>query len=42
VHFLIPAAGSFLVSAVMSFYKLDNKTMDTIEGELKVRRELAE
>jgi len=39
---LIPAAGSFLVSAVMSFYKLDNKTMDNIESELKARRELTE
>ncbi|MCK5823900.1 MAG: MFS transporter [Ichthyobacteriaceae bacterium] len=37
---LIPAAGSFLVSIVMSFYKLDNKTMDNIENELKERREL--
>jgi len=36
---LIPAAGSFLVAIVMSFYKLDNKTMDKIEGELQLRRE---
>lgn len=36
---LIPAAGSFLVAGVMSFYKLDNDTMDEIEGELKIRRE---
>lgn len=39
---LIPAAGSFLVAGVMSFYKLDNKTMDKIEGELLARRELSE
>ena len=39
---LIPAAGSFLVAGVMSFYKLDNKTMDKIEEELKERRELTE
>lgn len=39
---LIPAVGSFLVAGVMSFYKLDNKTMDKIEGELLVRRELSE
>ena len=39
---LIPAAGSFLVSAVMSFYKLDNETMDKIEEELKARREISE
>ncbi len=36
---LIPAAGSFLVAGVMSFYKLDNKTMNNIEKELKERRE---
>ncbi|XMO85803.1 MFS transporter [Algibacter sp. AS12] len=39
---LIPAVGSFLVAGVMSFYKLDNKTMDEIEIELKSRRELSE
>jgi GPH family glycoside/pentoside/hexuronide:cation symporter len=39
---IIPAAGSFLVATVMSFYKLDNKTMDDIESELKARRELTE
>ncbi len=39
---IIPAAGSFLVAAVMSFYKLDNKTMNDIESELKARRELSE
>ena len=38
---LIPATGSFLVAALMSFYKLDNKTMDKIEGELSARRELS-
>lgn len=36
---LIPAAGSFLVAGLMSFYKLDASTMDTIEAELKQRRE---
>ena len=35
---LIPATGSFLVATVMSFYKLDNKTMDKIELELEERR----
>ncbi len=35
---LIPAAGSLLVAGVMSFYKLDNKTMDKIENELQQRR----
>lgn len=39
---LIPAAGSFIVAGVMSFYKLDNRTMDEIEVELKARRELLE
>ena len=39
---LIPAVGSFLVAGVMSFYKLDNETMDKIEGELLARRELSE
>ncbi|MBU2921565.1 MFS transporter [Winogradskyella psychrotolerans] len=39
---LIPAAGSFLVAGIMSFYPLDNKTMDKIEGELKSRRALTE
>ena len=39
---LIPAAGSFLVAGVMSFYTLDNKTMNKIEDELKSRRELSE
>jgi GPH family glycoside/pentoside/hexuronide:cation symporter len=38
---LIPAAGSFLVAGVMSFYQLDNKTMDKIENDLKARRELS-
>jgi len=35
---LIPAAGSFLVAGVMSFYKLDNKTMESIEKDLLERR----
>ncbi|MCK5907661.1 MAG: MFS transporter, partial [Flavobacteriales bacterium] len=39
---LIPAAGSFLVAGLMTLYKLDNKTMDNIEGELQARRELTE
>lgn len=39
---LIPAAGSFIVAGIMTFYQLDNKTMDTIETELKARRELSE
>ncbi len=38
---LIPAVGSFLVAGLMSFYKLDNKTMDKIEDELVARRELS-
>ncbi|MCK5781317.1 MAG: MFS transporter [Flavobacteriales bacterium] len=38
---LIPAAGSLIVALLMSFYKLDNKTMDNIEEELQVRRELS-
>ncbi|MCK5906551.1 MAG: MFS transporter [Flavobacteriales bacterium] len=38
---LIPAAGSIIVAILMSFYKLDNKVMDEIEGELKARRELS-
>ena len=36
---LIPAAGSFIVAGIMSFYQLDNKTMDKIESDLKARRE---
>lgn len=39
---IIPAVGSFLVAGLMSFYKLDNKTMDKIEDELITRRELSE
>lgn len=39
---LIPAAGSFIVAGLMSFYELDNTTMDTIESDLKTRRELSE
>lgn len=35
---LIPAAGSFIVAGLMSFYKLDNKTMENIEKELQARR----
>ncbi|MCK5781947.1 MAG: MFS transporter [Flavobacteriales bacterium] len=38
---LIPAAGSIIVAILMSFYKLDNDTMDNIEEELKARRELS-
>tara|TARA_R110001606_G_scaffold92864_1_gene206202 strand:+ start:2250 stop:3914 length:1665 start_codon:yes stop_codon:yes gene_type:complete len=38
---LIPAAGSFIVAGIMSFYQLDNKTMDKIESDLKARRELS-
>ncbi|MEN8247658.1 MAG: MFS transporter [Bacteroidota bacterium] len=38
---IIPAAGSFLAAGLMTFYKLDNKTMNNIELELKERRELA-
>lgn len=35
---LIPAAGSFLVAGVMSFYKLDNEKMNEIEKDLQARR----
>ena len=38
---LIPAAGSFIVAGIMSFYQLDNKTMDKIESDLKARREIS-
>lgn len=38
---LIPAVGSFIVAGLMSFYKLDNKTMDKIESELSARRALS-
>jgi len=36
---LIPAAGSLIAAILMSFYKLDNKTMENIELELQLRRE---
>jgi GPH family glycoside/pentoside/hexuronide:cation symporter len=35
---LIPAGGSLMAAGLMYFYKLDNKTMYEIEGELKERR----
>lgn len=35
---LIPAAGSLLAAVLMTFYKLDNKTMDKIEYDLNLRR----
>ena len=35
---LIPAAGSLLAAILMTFYKLDNKTMNKIEYDLKLRR----